>query len=321
MAKDNTPANAIVANAIVANAALTSILQDYDGDALYALDECLENASEARLDLQDARQDLKKARAFMQWQMETYGSVSPAFKDSLGDCIKQCNRLEALANSEGYKANLLAGLHYIELANDAMHKRYCRAIAVSVGKESMPSLLRWLNTQYALLHKLATADSVHKQVQAGKCSSEGAATLLAMRRAELAHLEIVEARATIKECREIDAALWQWVNAARKEGANVSNALCQLGQSESLKALYGHAYVMHASVGSVATSKREREKAKAFYAHDAHPYADHDATIAQAYVHDETGARMLAPFPQRPVISRKHCRKRAALAPIVTITS
>ena len=95
--------------------------------------------------------------------------------------------------------------------------------------------------------------------------------------------------------------------------------MCQLGQGESLQAMYGHAYVMHASLGSEAISQGEKAKVKVAYPHDAHPYADQDSTIAQSYVHDDTGRAVIAAFPKRPVIQRKHCRKRATLAPYIQL--
>lgn len=300
-------------------ATLASILDAYSLDAEYALDEVQANKLDALESLQDARASLHKARAFMNWQIETFGGVSKAFRDSLGACIMECNRLDSLVNSEGSKVALLQGLHYVDAAQVSMHKRYCRAISVSVGKESIGTLNRWLTTQYALLNKLTNAATLASEVAAGKVSSLGAGMLLSMRRAELAHLDVVEARATMQECTPVDHALWQWVNKAKREGASLSNVVCNLGGYESLAAMFGHAYVMHNSVGSIATSKGEKEKAKAQYDADLHPYADHDSTLMQAYCHDETGMAVIAPFPKRPVVSVKNSKRRASLAPCLEL--
>lgn len=301
-------------------ATLASILSDYDGDAEYALEEVQANKQDAMESLLDARASLHKARAFMNWQIEQFGSVSAAFRDSLGDCIKQVNKLESMASNEAHKEALLQGLHYVEAANAAMHRRYCRGIEVSIGKRSLGKLKRWLTTQYALLNKLACPASIAMDVEAGKVSSLGVGMLLSMRRAELAHLDVVEARATMQECTPVDHALWQWVNKAKREGASLSTGICQLGGYESLAAMFSHAYVMHASVGSVATSKGEKAKHKAYYSQELHPYADQDSTLMQAYCHDETGAKVIAAFPKRPVVSVRHSKRRASLAPVINIT-
>ena len=300
-------------------ATLASILSDYDGDAEYALEEAQANKLDALKGLQDARDRLKSAKAFMNWQIATFGSVSEAFKDSIGACVIECNKLDAMASNEGNKAALLQGLHYIDVANAAMHKRYCRAVSVSVGRDSLGTLKRWLTTQYALLNKLANAATLASEVQAGNVSSVGAPMLLAMRRAELAHLDVVEARANQRECTTVDHALWAWVSRAKKEGASLSTGVCQLGGHDELEKLYTHAYVMHASVGSIAVSKGEKAKAKAPYDASLHPYADTDSTLAQAYYHDETGAKVIAAFPKRPAIAKKNSKRRATLAPCIEI--
>ncbi len=310
---------AIQAIQAIQSATLASILSDYDGDAEYALEEAQANKLDALEGLQDARDRLKSAKAFMVWQLETFGGVSKAFKDSIGACVIECNRLEALASNEGNKAALLQGLHYMDAAQAAMHKRYCRAVEVSIGKSSMGTLKRWLTTQYALLDKLTNAATLASEVQAGKVSSVGAPMLLAMRRAELAHLDVVEARASIVECTHVDHALWAWVSKAKREGASLSTGVCQLGGYESLAAMFSHAYVMHSSVGSIATSKGEKAKHKAYYDASLHPYADHDSTLAQAYCHDETGRAVIAPFPKRPTIAKRNSKRRASLAPCLEI--
>ena len=298
---------------------LERMLSDYDGDAEYALEESQENRQAAIESLDYARVSLKNARAFMNWQIATFGGVSEAFKDSIGACVIECNKLDAMANSEAHKASLLQGLHYVAVANDAMHKRYCRAVEVSIGKRSIGTLKRWLTTQYALLDKLTNAATLASEVAAGKVSSLGAPMLLAMRRAELAHLDVVEARASMKECTPVDHELWAWVSRVKREGVSLSTGVCQLGQHEELEKLYGHAYVMHSSVGSVAVSKGEKAKAKAHYDASLHPYADTDSTLMQAYCHDETGRAVIAPFPKRPVVSVRNSKRRATLAPCLEI--
>lgn len=300
-------------------ATLASILSDYDGDAEYALDEVQSNKLDALEGLQDARDRLKSAKAFMNWQIATFGSVSEAFKDSIGACVIECNKLDAMASNEAHKAALLQGLHYVSVANDAMHRRYCRGVEVSIGKRSIGTLKRWLTTQYALLNKLANAETLASEVQAGRVSSLGASMLMAMRKAELAHLDIVEARASIMECASVDHELWAWVNKVRKQGASLSVAVCQLGQHEELAQMYAHAYVMHSSVGSMAVSKGEKAKAKVAYDASLHPYADHDSTLLQAYCHDDTGEKVIAPFAKRPVVSVKNSKRRASLAPCIGI--
>ena len=308
-----------LASKVIPTFKLESILSDYDVDAEYALEDAQANKLDALEGLQDARARLKNAKAFMNWQIDHFGSVSSAFKDSLGDCIKQVNSLAAMASNEAHKAALLQGLHYVGQAQDAMHRRYCRAVSVSVGSDSLGTLKRWLVTQYALLDKLTNAATLASEVAAGKVSSLGAGMLLSMRRAELAHLDVVEARASMKECTPVDHELWKWVNKAKREGASLSTGVCQLGGYESLAAMFSHAYVMHASVGNVAVSKGEKAKSKAYYAQELHPYHDDDSTLAQAYVHDETGAKVIAPFPKRPVVCVKNSKRRATLAPCIEI--
>lgn len=308
------------AQAAAQAATLASLLDAYSLDAEYALEEAQANKLDALEGLKDARARLKSAKAFMNWQIATFGGVSKAFSDSIGDCIKQVNSLDAMASNEGNKIALLQGLHYASVANDAMHKRYCRAIEVSIGKSSMGTLKRWLITQYALLDKLTNAATLASEVQAGNVSSVGAPMLLAMRRAELAHLDIVEARASMKECTPVDHALWSWVSKAKREGASLSTGVCQLGQHEELAAMFSHAYVMHSSVGSIAISKGEKAKGKAPYAQELHPYADIDSTLMQAYCHDETGAKVIAAFPKRPTIAKKNSKRRATLTPCLVIS-
>ena len=301
------------AQAAAQAATLASLLDAYSLDAEYALEEAQANKLDVLEGLKDARARLKSAKAFMNWQIATFGGVSKAFSDSMGACVIECNKLEALAGNEGNKIALLQGLHYVDAANAAMHKRYCKAVEVSIGKRSIGNLKRWLVTQYALLDKLANAATLASEVQAGNVSSVGAPMLLAMRKAEIAHLDVVEARASIMECTPVDHALWAWVSRARKEGANLSTGVCQLGQHEELAAMFSHAYVMHNSVGSIATSKGEKAKAKAPYDASLHPYADTDSTLMQAYCHDETGAKVIAAFPKRPVVSVKNSKRRVTL--------
>ncbi len=308
-----------LASNVIPTFKLENLLDAYSLDAEYALDEMQANKLDALESLAYAKGALKNAKSFMNWQLETFGGVSKAFTDSLGACVIECNRLEAMANSEAHKAALLQGLHYVTVANDAMHKRYCRAIEVSIGKRSLGTLKRWLVTQYALLDKLTNAATLASEVAAGKVSSLGAGMLLSMRKAELAHLDVVEARASMKEFGEVDHALWAWVNRAKKEGASLSPGVCQLGGYAELEKLYGHAYVMHSSVGSVATSKGEKAKHKAYYDASLHPYADTDSTLMQAYCHDETGAKVIAPFPKRPTIAKRNSKRRASLAPCLEI--
>ena len=300
-------------------ATLASLLEAYSLDAEYALEEAQENRQDAQEQAQLARDRLKSAKAFMNWQVETFGGVSKAFRDSLGACIVQVNRLDALANNEAHKAALLQGLHYVGQAQDAMHKRYCKAVSVSVGRDSLGTLKRWLVTQYALLDKLTNAATLASEVQAGNVSSVGAPMLLAMRRAEIAHLDVVEARASRKDCSEVDHALWAWVSKAKREGASLSMGVCQLGQHEELAGMFSHAYVMHAACGNVAVSKGEKAKAKAPYDASLHPYHDADSTLIQAYAHDDTGAKVIAAFPKRPVVSVRNSKRRATLAPCIEI--
>ena len=92
-----------------------------------------------------------------------------------------------------------------------------------------------------------------------------------------------------------------------------------LGNVEELRVAFGRARVLHNAVGSVATNKGEKAKAKVYYEHDLHPFADHGHTMAQAYVHDENGVRVIAPFPKRPVVAIKGSKKRAGLAPCIDV--
>lgn len=218
---------------------------------------------------------------------------------------------------------VLAGGIWEARAADAVHNLYCAAVEVAHGKGSVGGFTKRCNAFYASLqHKLAKAEEEGLGTSGnGKWFSlsylNGSAYAAALK-LQISSIPACERRAALTldaGCQEVPIALWQWVQRASKDGLDLGLPTCGIGNVEELRAAYGRARVLHNAVGSVAVSKSEKAKSKVYYADSEHPYADGDFTAAQAYVHDETGKRMLAPFPKRPVVAIKGSKRRVQLAP------
>ena len=280
-----------------------------------ALAECRQAMKEAGASESQALQDAKALTGMMQAisgvNKDAMSSLLYATKEALS--LRVSSRL-AYKDAKTELYNLVAYPAYQRDSATVM-QAYCLAVGVSVGKYSIGDFARWLKAKVKLVRKVRS-----------KIWNESGLTLAHANKYKslrylVKGLKIARDRATIQECTPVDHALWAWVSRAKREGASLSTGVCQLGGYEELEKLYGHAYVMHASVGSVATSKGEKAKAKAHYDASLHPYADHDSTLMQAYCHDETGARVIAPFAKRPAIAKKNSKRRATLAPCITIQS
>ena len=223
--------------------------------------------------------------------------------------------------------SILVGDIYHRQATDAVHGLYCAAVEVAHGKRGLTGFTKRCNAFYALLeHKIskATNEGLASTGRGGwvELTYYNGAAYVAALKLQLSAIPACERRAarTLDAgCHEVPIDLWQWVNEARKSGLVQGLPTCSLGNVEELRQIYGRARVVHNAVGSKAVSKSEKAKGKMQYPHDAHPYADCDFTAAQAYVHDETGQRMLAPFPKRPQIATKGSKRRAGLSPCIEI--
>ena len=220
---------------------------------------------------------------------------------------------------------ILCGGVWEARATSAIHELYCAAVEVAHGKRGMNGFTKRCNAFYASLqHKLSKAESEGLGTSGcGKWFSlsylNGAAYAGALR-LQMEAIPACERRAALTldaGCHEVPVDLWQWVNEARKSGLVQGLPTCSLGNVEELRVAFGRARVLHNAVGSVATNKGEKAKGKIYYEHDLHPYADQGHTMAQAYVHDETGQRMLAPFPKRPVVAIRGSKRRAKLSPVI----
>lgn len=100
---------------------------------------------------------------------------------------------------------------------------------------------------------------------------------------------------------------------AKMQGISLSKFTNPNEQWEEVGRLNGRVYVIHNALADTPISKSEKAKEKIYYEHDLHPYADGDFTATQAYVHDETGARVIAPFPKRPVVAVKGSKRRVGI--------
>lgn len=215
---------------------------------------------------------------------------------------------------------ILAGEIWEARAANAVHLLYCSAVEVAHGKRDAGGFKKKCNAYYASLqHKLVKANDEGLGTNGGgvwfHLSYLNGAAYVASLRLQMNAIPACERRAslTLDAPSEIPPALWLWIREAQREGIVQGLPTCSLGNVEELRAAYGRARVLHNAVGSVATSNGEKAKAKAGYEHDLHPFADHGHTVAQAYVHDDSGVRMLAPFPKRPVIAIKGSKKRARI--------
>ena len=278
-----------------------------------ALAECRQAMKEAGASESQALQDAKALTVMMQ-------ALSGVNKDAIGSLLSATKealnlRVSSMVAYKDAKNELYELVGYPAFQRDSatVMRAYCLAVGVSVGKYSSGDFARWLKAKVKLVRKVRSKlwkDSGITLAHANRYKSL---------RFLVRGLKLARNRASIVECTPVDHALWAWVSRAKREGASLSTGVCQLGQHEELEKLYGHAYVMHASTGSIATSKGEKAKGKAPYAQELHPYADTDSTLAQAYVHDETGAKVIAAFPKSPVVSVRHSKRRATLAPCLEI--
>ena len=278
-----------------------------------ALAECRQAMQEAGASEAQALQDAKALAGMMQ-------ALSGVNKDAMGSLLSATKealslRVASKAAYDAAKAALYELVAYPAYQRDSatVMQAYCLAIGVSVGKYSSGEFARWMKAKVKLVRK----------VRSKLWKDSGITLAHANRYRSLRYLvrglKVARDRATMQECSKVDHALWAWVCRAKRHGASLSNVVCNLGKHESLAAMFGHAYVMHSSVGSEAVSKGEKAKHKAHYAQELHPYADTDSTIMQAYVHDETGRAVIAPFPKRPTIAKRNSKRRASLAPCLNI--
>ena len=278
-----------------------------------AITECYQVMKEAGASESQALIDAKALTGMMQ-------SISGVNKNAMGSLLSATKEALSLrvASRLAYKEakdELYRLVAYPTFARDSatVMQAYCLAIGVSVGKYSSGDFARWMKAKVKLVRK----------VRSGLWAESGLTLAHANKYKSLRYLvkglKIARNRASMKECSEVDHELWAWVSRAKREGASLSTGVCQLGGYESLAAMFSHAYVMHASVGTIAVSKGEKAKAKAPYAQELHPYADTDSTLMQAYCHDETGRAVIAPFPKRPTIAKKNSKRRATLAPCIGV--
>ena len=261
--------------------------------------------------------------------------------DSIGD-VEGGDRLRAKATHEiqpqinaaetgvlDARASLriLAGSVWEARAADSVHTLYCAAVEVAHGKGSVAGFGKRCTAYFASLqHKVSKAENEGLGTNGNgewfNLSYLNGAAYAGALRLQMDAIPACERRAAmvLDAPSEIPPALWLWIREQKGLGIVQGLPACSLGNVESLKEAYGRARVLHNAVGSVATSKGEKAKGKLFYPHDLHPYADRDSTMAQAYVHDETGARVIAPFPKRPVVAIRGSKRRAGLAPCTEIT-
>ena len=238
----------------------------------------------------------------------------------------QINAAERGALDARASLRILCGSVWEARATDAVHSLYCAAVEVAHGKRSAGGFTKRCNAYYASLqHKLTKAEGEGLGTSGGgewfPLSYLNGAAYAASLRLQMNAIPACERRATMQldAPSEISPALWLWIREQKGLGIVQGLPNCSLGNVESLKEAYGRARVLHNAVGSVATSKGEKAKGKLHYPHDLHPYADHGHTMAQAYVHDETGARVIAPFPKRPMVAIRGSKKRARLSEVVEI--
>lgn len=223
--------------------------------------------------------------------------------------------------------SILARDIYYRQATDAIHELYCAAVEVAHGKRGLTGFTKRCNAYYASLqHKLAKATN-EGLASNGKGEwieltyFNGAAYVAALE-LQISSIPACERRSALTldaGCHEVPVDLWQWVNAARKSGLDLGLPTCGIGNVEELRVAYGRARVLHNAVGSIAVSKSEKAKGKIYYDVSKHPFSDGDFTAAQAYVHDDSGVRVIAPFPKRPQIAIKGSKKRAWLAPCIDV--
>ena len=300
--------------------------------------QCLQAAADSRASaieaMQEAKRSLARANACVAW-LEARGESEAAAAMSLANAVAYqplINAEEREAKSAAIFAAWLQGCVYAEDAAANTLALYCMAVAVSVGKggvQDVPTagqLRKRLKARYALLQRLQAGIDADLAESRHGLHSENVAAYSSALASQLAALPTVERRATMQESLVADAATWQATQALIAAGAlhpSAWRSISVSGNPDALAAAFKHAYVQHNARGTVGTNKEEREAdtVRRFKAQTKHllPMADHDSTAAQAYVHDDTGARLIAPFPRRPQVQRKHCRKLAELSPVIKI--
>ena len=280
-----------------------------------AIAECYQvmreaGASESQA-LTDAKALVSMAQSLSGVNKDAMGSLLSATKEALSLRVFSMVAYKE-AKNELYE---LVGYPAFQRDSATVMQAYCLAVGVSVGKYSSGDFARWMKAKVKLVRRIRCAIWKDSGLTLAHTNRYRSLRYL------VKGLKIARERALVMECTPVDHALWSWVNRAKKEGVSLSTGVCQLGQHESLAAMFSHAYVMHSSVGSIAVSKGEKAKSKAYYDASLHPYADTDSTLMQAYCHDETGRAVIAPFPKRPVVSVKNSKRRATLSPCLEIRS
>lgn len=272
----------------------------------------------------ELRRVLRTSLATAQW-LESIGDSEGAERlrtKATRELQPQINASERGILDARASLRILAGSVWEARATDAVHSLYCSAVEVAHGKGSVAGFGKRCNAFYASLqHKLSKAESeaigTNGNGEWFNLSYLNGAAYAASLRLQMNAIPSCEKRAalTLDAPSEIPASLWLWIRKQKALGVVQGLPVCSLGNVESLKESFGRARVLHNAVGNIATSKGEKAKAKVYYEHDLHPFSDHGHTMAQAYVHDETGQRMLAPFPKRPVVAIRGSKRRVQLAP------
>ena len=292
--------------------------------------ETLADELQAELDSADGlpalvvelRKVLRTSLATADW-LESIGDSEGAtrLRDKAAHELQpQINNAESGALDARVSLRILCGSVWEARAADSVHTLYCAAVEIAHGKGSIGGFTKRCNAFYASLqHKSAKAENEGLGTSGNgewfSLSYLNGAAYAASLRLQMEAIPACERRATLTldAPSEIPASLWLWIREQKELGIVQGLPGCSLGNVESLRVAFGRARVLHNAVGSVAINKGEKAKAKVYYEHDLHPYADRDSTMAQAYVHDETGARVIAPFPKRPVVSMKNSKRRATV--------
>ena len=276
----------------------------------------------------ELRKVLRTSLATAQW-LDSIGDSEGAERlraKASHELQPQINAAETGILNARASLRILAGGVWEARAADSVHNLYCAAVEVAHGKGSVAGFTKRCNAYFASLqHKLSKAENEGLGTSGdGNWYSlsylNGAAYAGALR-LQMEAIPACERRAilTLDAPSEIPPALWLWIREQKRLGIVQGLPACSLGNVEELRVAFGRARVLHNAVGNIATSKGEKAKAKAPYPADAHPYADTDSTLMQAYVHDETGVRLIAPFPKRPVVAIRGSKRRARLSEVVEI--
>ena len=276
----------------------------------------------------ELRHVLRTSLATAQW-LDSIGDSEGAERlraKATHELQPQINNAESGALDARVSLRILCGSVWEARAADSVHTLYCAAVEIAHGKGSVGGFVKRCNAFYASLqHKLAKAEceaiGTNGNGEWFNLSYLNGAAYAGALRLQMDAIPSCEKRAalTLDAPSELSPSLWLWIREAQRDGLAQGLPACSLGNVESLKEAYGRARVLHNAVGSVATNKGEKAKGKLHYPHDLHPFADHDSTMAQAYVHDENGARVIAPFPKRPVVAIRGSKKRAGLAPCIDV--